>query len=70
MNKIKEINIIFAYRDHHDNVELYLIDRIYNRCTLKDVGIIKKFWNCFWRCNCIIWDLYPIDENHNKFLYL
>jgi hypothetical protein len=79
MNKIKELNSIFIYRDsYHESIEFPFLDWIYIQCSSKDIRIIDKFWFEHWDCrffSCLnyndwmLWDLYLENKYNNKFLY-
>ena len=66
MRKARKMNIIFINRGYrYENIELYFLDRIYSRCSLKDIIIFDKFWFKHWFFR-ILWDLHSGDNK--KFL--
>ena len=64
MNKIKEMYVIVLYLYpgyHYGKVNFPFLDLIYEQCTSKDIGIIKKFLFNHWFFR-ILWDLYIKNE--------
>ena len=73
MNKIKEMYVIVLYLYpgyHYGKVNFPFLDLIYEQCTSKDIGIIKKFLFNHWYYNGILWNLYTKIQENNKFLFI
>ena len=71
MNKINEIYSFFIfYNLKYEKVYLPFLDRIYNQCCLKDIGICYTFWFDHPHCYFLLWEIYYKNEKDKKFLYL
>jgi hypothetical protein len=76
MNKIKELNSIFAYWGYryygyeNEDIRFSFLNKIYSQCNLKHVVITKRNWLDHLYCNCMLCNLYYRISEHEKFLYL
>ena len=62
MRKARKMNIIFINRGYrYENIELYFLDRICSRGSLRYIRIFDKFWFVHWLFR-ILWDLYIKNE--------